>query len=147
MFRQNLKTRKIDSIDILPKCSYYQPSLFDELLIDDCTRCSDITFIFNQTRLDKIISKDNFDAYFSALYRDGSPNPYEGMSDDDIMSLVKDRRMTTFNDFFNYTRNLQRDASDLEEYKIMLEERQKKINEANEKIEEMRKNLGFVADK
>ena len=147
MFRQNLKTRKIDRIDIVPKCSYYQPSIFDELLFDDCTRCSDISFIFNQTRLDKIISKDNFDAYFSSLFRDGTPNPYEGMSDDDLMSLVKDRRMTSFNDFFNYTRNLQRDASDLEEYKSMLESRNKQIKEANDKIDEMRKNLGFVADK
>ena len=147
MFRQNLKTRKIDKIDVLPKCSYFQPSLFDELLIDDCTRCSDITFIFNQSRLDKIISKDNFDAYFSSLFRDGSPNPYEGMSDDDIMSLVKDRRMSSFNDFYNYTRNLQRDASELEEYKSRLEARKKSIKDANDKIEEMRKKLGFVADK
>lgn len=147
MFRQNLKTRKIDKIDILPKCSYYQPSIFDELLFDDGTRCSDITFIFNQTRLDKIISKDNFDAYFSALFRDGSRDPYDGMSDDDIMSLVKDRRMSSFNDFFNYTRSLQRDASELEEYKSMLEERKKKIKEANDKIDEMRKKLGFVSEK
>ncbi len=147
MFRQNLKTRKIDQIDIVPKCAYYQPSIFDELLFDDCTRCSDVTFIFNQTRLDKIISKDSFDAYFSALFRDGSPNPYEGMSDDDIMSLVKDRRMSSFNDFYNYTKNLQRDASELQEYKNALEARQKQIKDANDKIEEMRKNLGFVADK
>ncbi len=147
MFRQNLKTRKIDKIDVFPKCSYYQPSIFDELLFDDGTRCSDVTFIFNQTRLDKIISKDSFDAYFSALFRDGSPNPYEGMSDDDIMSLVKDRRMSSFNDFYNYTRNLQRDASELDEYKSVLEARQKQIKDANDKIEEMRKQLGFVADK
>lgn len=147
MFRQNLKTRKIDQIDIVRKCSYYQPSIFDELLFDDCTRCSDVSFIFNQTRLDKIISKDNFDAYFSSLFRDGTPNPYEGMSDDDIMSLVKDRRMTSFNDFYNYTRNLQRDASDLQEYKSMLEARQKQIKEANNQIEEMRKKLGFVEGK
>ena len=146
MFRQNLKTRKIDQIDIVPKCSYYQPSIFDELLFDDSTRCSDVTFIFNQTRLDKVISKDNFDAYFSALFRDGSPNPYEGMSDDDIMSLVKDRRMSSFNDFYNYTRNLQRDATELEEYKNALEARQKQIKDANDKIEEMRKKLGFVED-
>ena len=147
MFRQNLKTRKIDKIDVFPKCSYYQPSIFDELLFDDGTRCSDVTFIFNQTRLDKIISKDNFDAYFSALFRDGSPNPYQGMSDDDIMSLVKDRRMSTFNDFYNYTRNLQRDASELQEYKSALEARQKQIKDANDKLEEFRKKLGFVADK
>lgn len=147
MFRQNLKTRKIDNIDVFPKCSYYQPSIFDELLFDDGTRCSDVTFIFNQTRLDKVISKDNFDAYFSALFRDGSPNPYAGMSDDDIMSLVKDRRMSSFNDFYNYTRNLQRDASELEEYKSALESRQKQIKEANDKLEEFRNKLGFVADK
>lgn len=147
MFRQNLKTRKIDKIDVVPKCSYYQPSIFDELLIDDCTRCSDVSFIFNQTRLDKIISKDNFDSYFSALFRDGTPNPYEGMSDDDIMSLVKDRRMTSFNDFYNYTRNLQRDATELEEYKNALEARQKQIKDANSKLEEFRKKLGFIADK
>ena len=147
MFRQNLKTRKIDKMDTFPKCSYYQPSIFDELLFDDCTRCSDVSFIFNQTRLDKIISKDSFDAYFSALFRDGSPNPYEGMSDDDIMSLVKDRRMSSFNDFYNYTRNLQRDATELQEYKSALEARQKQIKDANDKIEEMRKKLGFVADK
>ena len=147
MFRQNLKTRKIDQIDIVRKCSYYQPSIFDELLFDDCTRCSDVSFIFNQQRLDKIISKDNFDAYFSALFRDGSPNPYEGMSDDDIMSLVKDRRMSSFNDFYNYTKNLQRDASELQEYKNALEARQKHIKDANDKIEEMRKKLGFVAEK
>ena len=147
MFRQNLKTRKIDQIDVSPKCTYYQPSIFDELLFDDGTRCSDVSFIFNQTRLDKIISKDNFDAYFSALFRDGSPNPYEGMSDDDIMSLVKDRRMSSFNDFYNYTRNLQRDASELQEYKSALEARQKQIKDANDKLEEMRKKLGFVADK
>lgn len=147
MFRQNLKTRKIDQIDIVPKCSYYQPSIFDELLFDDCTRCSDVSFIFNQTRLDKIISKENFDAYFSSLFRDGTPNPYEGMSDDDIMSLVKDRRMTSFNDFYNYTRNLQRDASELQEYKSMLEARQKQIKDANSKLEELRRKLGFVEDK
>ena len=147
MFRQNLKTRKIDQIDVHPKCTYYQPSIFDELLFDEGTRCSDVSFIFNQTRLDKIISKDNFDAYFSALFRDGSPNPYEGMSDDDITSLVKDRRMSSFNDFYNYTRNLQRDASQLEEYKSALEARQKQIKDANDKLEEMRKKLGFVADK
>ena len=147
MFRQNLKTRKIDKMDTFPKCAYYQPSIFDELLFDDCTRCSDVSFIFNQTRLDKIISKDSFDAYFSALFRDGSPNPYEGMSDDDIMSLVKDRRMTSFNDFYNYTRNLQHDASELQEYKSMLEARQKQIKDTNDKLEEMRKKLGFVADK
>lgn len=147
MFRQNLKTRKVEQIDNLPKCSYYQPSIFDELLIDDCTRSSDVSFIFNQSRLDKIISKDNFDAYFSSLFRDGSPNPYEGMSDDDIMSLVKDRRMSSFNDFYNYTRNLQRDASELEEYKIHLEARQKQIKDAKDKLENLRKSLGFVVDK
>lgn len=144
MFRQNLKTRKIDQIDNVPKCSFYQPSIFDELLVVDGTRCSDVTFIFNQQRLDKIISKDNFDAYFSALFRDGSPNPYEGMSDEQIMSLVKDRRMSSFNDFYNYTRNLQRDATELEEYKNVLEARQKHIKDANDKLEEYRKKLGFV---
>lgn len=146
MFRQNLKTRKVDQIDNVPKCSFYQPSIFDELLVVDGTRCSDVTFIFNQQRLDKIISKDNFDAYFSALFRDGSPNPYEGMSDDDIMSLVKDRRMSSFNDFYNYTRNLQNDARDLNEYKSQLEARQKQFKEANDKLDEFRKKLGFVAE-
>ena len=146
MFRQNLKTRKIDKIDVFPKCSYYQPSIFDELLFDDCTRCSDVSFIFNQQRLDKIISKDNFDSYFSALFRDGSPNPYDGMSDDDIMSLVKDRRMNSFNDFYNYTRNLQRDASELQEYKSMLEARQKQIKDAKDKLADFRKKLGFLEE-
>lgn len=146
MFRQNLKTRKVDQIDNVPKCSFYQPSIFDELLLVDGTRCSDVTFIFNQQRLDKIISKDNFDAYFSALFRDGSPNPYEGMSDDDIMSLVKDRRMSSFNDFYNYTRNLQNDARDLNEYKSQLEARQKQFKEANDKLDEFRKKLGFVEE-
>lgn len=135
MFRQNLKTRKIEKIDVVPKCSYYQPSIFDELLFDDSTRCSDITFIFNQQRLDKVISKDNFDAYFSALLRDGSPNPYEGMSDDDIISLVKDRRLSTFNDWYNYTKNLNHDFSELNEYKKQLEQRNLQYKAERERID------------
>lgn len=137
MFRQNLKIRKIDQIDTVPKCSYYQPSIFDELLIDDCTRCSDITFIFNQTRLDKIISKDNFDAYFSALFRDGSPNPYEGMSDDEILQFVKDRRLTSFNDWYNYTRVLVDDCTDLERYKAEIEYRQASLRDKEEKFKSL----------
>lgn len=137
MFRQNLKTRKIDKIDIVPKCSYYQPSIFDELLFDDGTRCSDISFIFNQTRLDKIISKDNFDAYFSALFRDNTPNPYEGMSDDEIMQFVKDRRLSTFNDWYNYTRGLVDDCSDLECYKAEIEYRQASLRDKEEKFKQL----------
>ena len=93
MFRQYLKTRVADEIGVVPKCSFYQPSLFDEFLIDEGTRCSDITFVFSQQRLDKVISKENFDQYFNALFKDSSPNPYAGMSDDEIMDLVKDRRI------------------------------------------------------
>lgn len=137
MFRQNLKTRKIDQIDIVPKCSYYQPSIFDEFLFDDGTRCSDITFIFNQTRLDKIISKDNFDAYFSNLFRDNTPNPYEGMSDDEIMQFVKDRRLSNFNDWYNYTRCLVDDCTDLERYKAEIESRKASLRDKEEKFKSL----------
>lgn len=137
MFRQNLKTRKIDQIDNLPKCSYYQPSIFDELLFDDCTRCSDISFIFNQSRLDKIISKDNFDAYFSALFRDATPNPYEGLSDDEILQFVKDRRLTSLNDWYNYTRGLVDDCTDLERYKVHIESRQALLRDNEKKFQSL----------
>lgn len=147
MFRQYQKTRVIDDIGFVPKCSHYQPSLFDEFLIDEGTRCSDITFVFNQQRLDKVISKDNFDQYFNALFKDSSPNPYAGMSDDDIMNLVKDRRMTSFNDFYNYTRNLLHDASDLESYKEQVEERKKQQKAFDDKLENLRNELGLSVNK
>lgn len=147
MFRQYLKTRVADEIGVVPKCTYYQPSLFDEFLIDEGTRCSDITFVFSQQRLDKVISKENFDQYFNALFKDSLPNPYAGMSDDEIMDLVKDRRMTSFNDFYNYTRNLQRDASDLESYKQQVEERKKQQKEFETKLENLRNELGFSVSK
>lgn len=147
MFRQYQKTRVNDEIGFVPKCSFYQPSLFDEFLIDEGTRCSDITFVFNQQRLDKVISKDNFDQYFNALFKDSSPNPYAGMSDDDIMNLVKDRRMTSFNDFYNYTRNLVYDASDLESYKEQLQERKKQQKEFDSKLENLRNELGLSVNK
>lgn len=137
MFRQNLKTRKIDQIDTVPKSAYYQPSIFDELLMDDCTRCSDITFIFNQTRLDKIISKDNFDAYFSGLFRDSISNPYEGMSDDEILQFVKDRRLTSFNDWYNYTRGLVDDCTELECYKAEIESRKASLRDKEEKFKRL----------
>lgn len=147
MFRQYLKTRVNDEIGFVPKCSFYQPSLFDEFLIDEGTRCSDITFVFSQQRLDKVISKENFDQYFNALFKDSSPNPYAGMSDDEIMDLVKDRRMTSFNDFYNYTRNLQRDASELEYYKKQVDERKKQQEAFESKLENLRNELGFSVNK
>lgn len=147
MFRQYQKTRVNDDIGFVPKCSYYQPSLFDEFLIDEGTRCSDITFVFNQQRLDKVISKDNFDQYFNALFKDSSPNPYAGMSDDDIMNLVKDRRMTSFNDFYNYTRNLMQDASDLESYKQQVEDRKKQQKAFETQLDNLRNELGLSVNK
>lgn len=147
MFRQYQKTRVNDEIGVVPKCSFYQPSLFDEFLIDEGTRCSDITFVFSQQRLDKVISKENFDQYFNALFKDSSPNPYAGMSDDDIMNLVKDRRMTSFNDFYNYTRNLMQDASDLESYKQQVEERKKQQKAFDDKLENLRNELGLSVSK
>lgn len=147
MFRQYQKTRVNDDIGFVPKCSYYQPSLFDEFLIDEGTRCSDITFVFNQQRLDKVISKDNFDQYFNALFKDSSPNPYAGMSDDDIMNLVKDRRMTSFNDFYNYTRNLMQDASDLEYYKKQVDDRKKQQKALDDQLDNLRNELGLSVKK
>lgn len=143
MFKQFLKVRKVEEIGNVPASAFYSPSLFDEFLFDEETRVSDISFIFNQQRLDKVISKDNFDSYFAALFKDGSPNPYDGLSDDDIMDLVKDRRLSSFNDWYNYTRNLQQDSSDLQRYKNSLVERKKQQDDAKKRFENLRKELGF----
>lgn len=124
-YQQFKKMKPINEVGFVPKSNYYIPSLFDEFLYDseEGTFCSDITFLFNQQRLDKVISKDNFDSYFSKLLQDAGSNPYEGMSDEQILQFVKDRRMSSFNDWFNYTRTLIADSSDLEEYKNQLDER------------------------
>lgn len=143
MFKQFLKVRKVEEIGNIPSSAYYSPSLFDEFLFDEETRVSDITFIFNQQRLDKVISKDNFDSYFAALFKDGTPNPYDGLSDDEIMDLVKDRRLSTFNDWYNYTRNLQQDSSDLQRFKSSLDARKKQQDEALKRLENFKKELGL----
>lgn len=102
--------------DIVPDSFYYQPSIFDELLVtEDGTRMSDISFLFNQQRLDKVISKENFDAYFGKLLQQLPSNPFAGMSDDALIDMVKDRRISSFNDLYNYSRYLianKQDASD-----------------------------------
>lgn len=103
--------------DIVPDSFYYQPSIFDELLVtEDGTRMSDISFLFNQQRLDKLISKENFDAYFGKLLQQLPSNPFAGMSDDALIDMVKDRRISSFNDLYNYSRYLIANKQDAAEY-------------------------------
>lgn len=127
------------NVGFIPKSNYYNPSIFDEFLYDseEGTVCSDISFLFNQQRLDKVISKDNFDSYFSKLLHDAGANPYEGMSDEQILNFVKDRRMSSFNDWYNYTRQLISDASDLEEYKNQLDEQERQRLERERKFKSL----------
>ncbi len=136
MFRSFQSIKKPIVADNLPKCNYYSASIFDEFLVDEeGTRNSDITFLFNQQRLDKYLSKDNFDDYFRKLLQDGAPNPYEGMSDDQIIGFVKDRRMSSFNDWYNYTKNLTYDARELNEWKEQLHQREAKQKAERERID------------
>lgn len=133
------KMKPLTNVGFVPKSNYYTPSIFDEFLYDseEGTFCSDITFLFNQQRLDKVISKDNFDSYFSKLLQDAGSNPYEGMSDDQILQFVKDRRMSSFNDWYNYTRGLIADSSDLEEYKNQLDERERERQQREAKFKSL----------
>lgn len=130
----------------LPKCNFYNPSIFDEFLLDSETRCSDITFLFNQQRLDKIISADNFNSYFHKLLEDAGANPYAGMSDDEILQFVKDRRMGSFNDWYNYTRQAIQDTSDLENYKSHLEREHSIREEQSKRYNKHLKSLGLTDD-
>ena len=99
MFTQVSKIKHDVSPDIVPDSFYYQPSIFDELLVsEDGTRMSDITFLFNQQRLDKVISKENFDAYFGKLFQQLPSNPFAGRSDDEGRDRGKDRRISEVND-------------------------------------------------
>lgn len=137
--QQFQKMKPLNEAGFVPKSNYYIPSIFDEFLYDsdEGTLCSDITFLFNQQRLDKVISKDNFDSYFSKLLQDAGSNPYEGMSDEQILQFVKDRRMTSFNDWYNYTRGLIADSSDLEEYKNQLDDRERERQQREAKFKSL----------
>lgn len=137
MFTQTKTIKKPLETFNIPKCNFYVPSIFDEFLNDGQTRCSDITFLFNQQRLDKMITVENFNQYFDKLKLDAGANPYEGMSDDEILQFVKDRRLSSFNDWYNYTRCLVDDCSDLERYKSDLEARQASYRDKVEKFKSM----------
>lgn len=138
-YQKFVKLKSQTNVGFIPKSNYYTPSIFDEFLYDsdEGTLCSDITFLFNQQRLDKLISKDNFDSYFSKLLQDVGANPYEGMSDEQILQFVKDRRMSSFNDWYNYTRGLIADSSDLEEYKNQLDERERERQQREAKFKSL----------
>lgn len=134
MFTQTKSIKQPLLLGNIPKCNFYLPSIFDEFLDDGETRCSDISFLFNQQRLDKMISAENFNQYFEKLKHDAGANPYAGMTDDQILQFVKDRRLSTFNDWYNYTRCLVDDCSDLERYKSDLESRQASLLDKEKKF-------------
>lgn len=137
MFTQTKSIKKPIEVGNIPKCNFYVPSIFDEFLDDGETRCSDISFLFNQQRLDKMISAENFNEYFEKLKHDAGANPYAGMSDDQILQFVKDRRLSSFNDWYNYTRGLVDDCSDLEQYKSHLEARESAFRDKEKKFKSM----------
>lgn len=137
MFTKTKSIKKSLEIGNIPKCNFYVPSIFDEFLFDGETRCSDISFLFNQQRLDKMISVENFNEYFEKLKHDAGSNPYEGMTDDQILQFVKDRRLSSFNDWYNYTRGLVDDCSDLERYKSHLEARESALRDKEKKFKTM----------
>lgn len=141
MFTSPKKIAHVFAPDIVPDSFYYQPSIFDELLItEDGTRMSDISFLFNQQRLDKVISKENFDAYFSKLLQQLPSNPFAGMSDDALIDMVKDRRISSFNDLYNYSRYLIANKQDASEYM----EDVKRHDADKARIEKLRKSLDNV---
>lgn len=146
MFTKTHSIKQPLQLGNLPKCNFYTPSIFDEFLEDSETRCSDITFLFNQQRLDKIITSENFNSYFQKLLQDAGANPYAGMSDDEILQFVKDRRMGSFNDWYNYTRHAIQDTRDLEEYKAHLEHQQSQRDEQQKRYSKLRKAVGLADD-
>ena len=141
MFTSSKKIKHDISPDIVPDSFYYQPSIFDELLVtEDGTRMSDITFLFNQQRLDKVISKENFDAYFGKLLQQLPSNPFAGMSDDALIDMVKDRRISSFNDLYNYSRYLISNKQDASDYM----EDVKRYDADKARIDKLRKTIDSV---
>ena len=136
MFRQNKHKQVRQDYGVNGKA--IQPTLlsFDELLITDGVRHSDISLYLHQQTLSDV-DAFNIKEYIDTQVNKASPvNPFDGWSDDKLLSICKSRRCNSLTDMkqyidwlsdtsqeaTNYRENLSREYDEEQELKNALKE-------------------------
>lgn len=129
MFKHHTSIRVVDNGLCQSTPIFPESSIFSDLLCNDGERRSDVYYLFHQKHLDKL-NPTSLQYYLDKLKQPYPNNPFDGFSDEQLISCIKSRRCNTFSDMKRYLDNCVADTEDARNWR---EEFVKNIETKNEK--------------